>query len=100
MRRTPVITEAPVLTATVGCSARAQEASLDQCVKSTSTNATRLRAVMAPRVRIKLTALNASVPRESLDSAVKVGLLCQCYMFRSALMFLPYVPNICFMSTI
>ena len=67
-----VITVVRVLTVLAGFSAHAQQASLDQCVKSTSTNATRLHAVMAPRVKIKLTALNASVPLESLDRAVKV----------------------------
>lgn len=47
--------------------------SQDQFVKSTSTNATRPRAVMAPLVKTKSMALNAFVLRESLEQNVKVS---------------------------
>ena len=58
---------------TAGFFALVQAASQDQFVKSTSTTATRPRAVMALPVKTKSMALNAFVLRESLEQYVKVS---------------------------
>lgn len=55
-----------------GSSARARPDLRDQIVKSTSTNVTRLRAVMVQLVKIKSTALNVSARQESLEIVAKV----------------------------
>lgn len=55
-----------------GSSAHARPDLRDQIVKSTSTNVTRLRAVMVQLVKIKSTALNVSARQESLEIVAKV----------------------------
>lgn len=74
VRQIPVTMEVRASMVLDGRSAHAHPVSPGQCVKSTSTNVIRLHAVMVPRVKTKLTALNASVLRESLESAVRVGI--------------------------
>lgn len=56
----------------VGSSAHARPDLRDQIVKSTSTNVTRLRAVVVQLVKIKSTALNVSARQESLEIVAKV----------------------------
>lgn len=68
----PVTMVVPVSTVLDGFSAHAQQALPDQCVKSISTNVTRLHAAMAPRAKIKSMDLNASVLLKSLARVAKV----------------------------
>ena len=74
MRLILATTEARASMAKAGSYAHVRPDLLDQFVKLTSTNATRLLAVTVQLVKIKSTALNVSARQGSLETVAKVRL--------------------------